>query len=188
MGVELRNASFTQFRHHHVSHSLAYGHLSGISIDIDETDAPDLFLSGLGQHFLETGEQKPEWVFIDHAHEDNRVRIFESTEEGFVDGLVESVGDRPHRMQVNHFTLQRSIQVDQDIEVIMRGVARGDRHDDLDRFDPNIRLMPQTVTSHIASTTILIPIFDLPLVRSVKLIGISTMVSPIWSARHAIST
>ena len=46
------------------------------------------------------------------------------------------------------------------------------------RFQNRNRRNPQTVTSFMASTTIPVPIFEVPLVRSRKMMGTSTMARP----------
>ncbi len=161
VSVETGDAPLPQVFQCRLAHRLGHSHLTGVGMGEHQSDRADLCAPGLRQEGLDPAQQEAEGHPLDLPHPQVGVRIAERRRQGVLEGLGEAVGQRPHGMEIGHLVLQEAVHLDQLGKVGPLGLPRRHFHS-VSAPRPNRRPSPQRVTSHIASATMGVPIFDVP--------------------------
>ena len=117
VGVELGDASITENRENRLSHLLADRHFPCVMVDVDEPDRTHLLAICLCEQPFDPCHQEPEWISVDLTDENHRVRIDESIAKGVGDRFIQTVSDRPHRVQCRHLFFELSVEADENVDV-----------------------------------------------------------------------
>jgi len=184
VSVEPGDAAFSQDVEGHLPHLFRDGDFASLTVDVDQPDRADQLPVCLCQETFHSGQEETEWVAVDLTEQQDRLRVCEGLGERVCDGLVETIRHRPHDVKGFHLFFQVAIEINQRTQIALGSRACRHPHD----VRRVIRPTPQTVTSRMASITMLVPILEIPLVRSLNVIGTSSIDMPAWWARQAIST
>lgn len=185
-GVESLGPTCFESFEDYIEHRFGDADFPRFRLRVDQLDDTYLLRRCLGKERLKPADDETERNIVDEPQHHVVGGIGRDSSQRLFNRFGEAVCQRPHLVQSLHLLFEAPVEPDQIRDI--PGLDKTNVNHLAERSRRWRRFTPHFVTSHIASATMAPLIFDVPNLRSRKMIGTSSILRPASAARIVIST